>query len=81
KKKKKIQFNLESIGYYHNPSLLTKRQKEVLIIAIKKGFFDIPRKISLSELAKELKISSSSLSETIRRINKKLSIKYLRSII
>ncbi|MHA1294176.1 MAG: helix-turn-helix domain-containing protein [Promethearchaeota archaeon] len=37
--------------------------------------------MSLSELAKELKISSSSLSETIRRINKKLSIKYLRSII
>lgn len=77
---KTINFSIRSIGYYHGTRLLTQKQNEILQIANKKGYYDIPRKISLSNLAKELNISPSALSETFRRIHKKISINHLRSI-
>lgn len=77
---KTINFSIRSIGYYHGTRLLTLKQNEILQIANKKGYYDIPRKISLSNLAKELNISPSALSETFRRIHKKISINHLRSI-
>ena len=77
---KTINFSIRSIGYYHGTRLLTQKQNQILQIANKKGYYDIPRKISLSNLAKELNISPSALSETFRRIHKKISINHLRSI-
>lgn len=77
---KTITFSIRSIGYYHGTRLLTQKQNQILQIANKKGYYDIPRKISLSNLAKELNISPSALSETFRRIHKKISINHLRSI-
>ncbi|MHA1196471.1 MAG: helix-turn-helix domain-containing protein [Promethearchaeota archaeon] len=78
--RKEIKYFIQSIGEFRNSILLTKRQKEILLKAYSRGYFEIPRKISLSKLAKELKISPSSLSETLRRITKKLSNFYLKSI-
>jgi hypothetical protein len=46
---------------------LTKKQREILEIAYRKGFFDVPRKINLKDLAKELGVSGSSLMESLRR--------------
>ena len=77
---KTINFSIRSIGYYHGTQLLTQKQNEILQIANKKGYYDIPRKISLSNLANELNISPSALSETFRRIHKKISTNHLRSI-
>lgn len=74
---KNINFSIRSIGSYHEIELLTQRQNEILQLANKKGYYDIPRKISLSNLAKELNISPSALSETFRRIHKKISENYL----
>jgi len=71
-KSKQINMKLKSIGKYKEKSLLTPRQSEILNIAINEGFYEIPRKISLSDLAKKLDISPSTLSELLRRINKKL---------
>jgi predicted DNA binding protein len=51
---------------------LTKRQREILEIAYLKGFFDVPRKVSLKALAKELGISGSSLMESLRRAQGRL---------
>ncbi|MGQ4875894.1 MAG: helix-turn-helix domain-containing protein [Promethearchaeia archaeon] len=67
---KNIDFQISSIGYYSDNALLTKRQEEILDLILRKGYFDIPRRISLTKLAKELNISASALSETIRRISK-----------
>jgi len=78
-KKKDIEAKIERIGYYYKSTLLTQRQNEIVNLAYEKGFFNIPRSISLSLFAKDLKISKSALSETLRRIFKKLASNYLKS--
>ena len=79
--KKKIDYVLERIGYYHQAAILTPRQKEILQKVYTAGYFEIPRARSLSELAEELKISSSALSELLRRISKRLAENYFESLI
>ena len=79
-KKKDIKAKIERIGYYYKSTLLTQRQNEIINLAYQNGYFDIPRSTSLSEFAKDLHISKSALSETLRRIFKKLANSYLNSI-
>jgi len=50
---------------------LSIEESEVLDQAIKLGFFEVPRKISLEELANELGKSKSALSVMLRKIIKK----------
>jgi len=77
--KKGIKAKIERIGYYYKSTLLTQRQNEIISLAYQNGFFNIPRKVSLSEFANDLSISKSALSETLRRISKKLAKHYLSS--
>ena len=46
---------------------LTEQQKEALETAFESGHFEIPRRISLVELGKELGISDSAASQRLRR--------------
>lgn len=46
---------------------LTDQQQEALRIAYELGYFDIPRKATLEEVAAELDIAASSVSERLRR--------------
>ena len=69
---KKVKFKLKSITKYKKEVTLTKRQSEVLDLAVKLGYYEIPRKITLTELADKLEIAKSTLSGIIRRIDKKL---------
>ena len=78
-KKKNITAKIERIGYYFKSTLLTKRQNEIINLAYQKGFFNIPRTVSLSKFANDLNISKSALSETLRRIFKKLAHNYINS--
>ena len=78
-KKKDIKAKLIRIGYFYKSTLLTQRQNEILNFAYQKGYFNIPRSVSLTEFAKDLNISKSALSETLRRIFKKLAKNYLHS--
>lgn len=51
---------------------LTDRQREALRIAYERGYFAIPREASLDDIAGELDISASSLSERLRRAQTQL---------
>lgn len=51
---------------------LTDRQREALRTAYERGYFDIPRRVPLEEVAGELDISSSSVSERLRRAQTQL---------
>ncbi|MEM2070066.1 MAG: helix-turn-helix domain-containing protein [Archaeoglobaceae archaeon] len=51
---------------------MTFKEEEILKIALEKGFFEYPRKIKLEELAKQLEIAPSTLSEILRRAQKKM---------
>jgi predicted DNA binding protein len=46
---------------------LTDEQREVFRLAYERGFFEIPRQVTLEELGEELGISSQSVSERLHR--------------
>jgi hypothetical protein len=51
---------------------LTDRQYEALRTAYELGYFDIPRRASLDDVAEELDITASSVSERLRRAQTQL---------
>jgi len=46
---------------------LSEAQREALVRAIERGYYDIPRQVSASELADEFDISDQAISERLRR--------------
>ena len=46
---------------------ITARQEYILQIALQKGYFEFPKKITLRQLAKTLGISAATLTEILRR--------------
>lgn len=46
---------------------LTERQREILLLAAQSGYFQIPREITLADLAAEIDLSSQAASERLRR--------------
>lgn len=58
--------------FVQGSSLLTPRQQEVLRRAMAEGYFDVPRRVSLTELAARLGIAISTLSVTLAVIEKKI---------
>lgn len=63
------------IGEIFLPHIMPKmsdKQKEVIQLAVKRGYFNFPRKINLGGLAKELKISKQTLQQHLRVAEKKL---------
>jgi len=71
----KIQYKLQSIEPFseeNNRVVLTTRQEKVREMALELGYYDIPRRITLTELAKKLKIATSTLSGILRRISRTL---------
>jgi hypothetical protein len=58
---------------------LTEREKEIIEIAFRKGYYDSDRKISMKELAKELHVSVPSLSDVLRRGTRKIMKDYVEN--
>ena len=46
--------------------VLTDRQHKVMDIAYRLGYYDLPKKVNLSQLAQKLGVSKSTLSEMLR---------------
>jgi predicted DNA binding protein len=51
---------------------LTETQREALILAYERGYFNTPREVSLEEVADELGITQQSLSSRLRRGHRRL---------
>ena len=47
--------------------LLTDRQRELILAAVREGYYDTPRGCSLTELADQLDTAKSTVSETLHR--------------
>ncbi len=52
--------------------LLTRRQSEVFHVALTEGYWDVPRRTTLTRLALQLNMSKSSLSETLSGVERKV---------
>jgi predicted DNA binding protein len=69
----RLSYELDSIVGRTDPeSLLTDRQREVLTMAVRAGYFAVPRECTLAELADTLGIDKSTASTILRRGQQRL---------
>lgn len=64
---------LKDVDYY-----LSEKQEEVLIYAFLRGFYDYPRRVSLTDIARELGLSPSTVAEVLRRAERKVVEAFVR---
>ncbi|SEP06336.1 Predicted DNA binding protein, contains HTH domain [Halogranum amylolyticum] len=72
-----LDLTLDRIGEYEPETgrlsgLLTDRQLEVLDVAVRAGYYEIPRRTTHRELAAELDLATGTVSEHLQRIESKL---------
>ena len=60
------------VTLHEMPKELTAREREIIYEVYAHGFFDQMRKASLTEIAKNLGISTATLSESLRRTLRKI---------
>lgn len=68
-----LEFEIERVGDYRPDleglfSSLTDRQREVLGVAIREGYYENPRQVSQREIAEMLGVTPGTVSQTLRRI-------------
>lgn len=84
----RVRDQLDEVGYPYEllskttrgggaETLLTDRQEEVLSAALRRGYLDVPRRCTLAELADHLGVDKSSVSETLRRGQTRLTAWFL----
>ena len=56
---------------------LTEKQQDLLLSALEEGYFDVPRRTSLDELATQFDVSRQALSERLRRAHATLILNAL----
>ena len=57
---------------------LTQRQEQITRMAFERGYFDFPRRIGLKDLAKIFDISTSTLSEILRKGQRRIMERYFQ---
>lgn len=67
-----VRFRVEDIRRIHAKRFLTPRQEQVLLHSYLNGYFDNPRPVTLSKLAKDLAITPPSYMELLRKALKKV---------
>ena len=71
-KKRKIGSKLILIQPIDDRESLTPRQEKIIKTALDRGYYDFPKRIGIRELARMFEISTASVSETLRRGQKKI---------
>lgn len=75
-----IDVELAAIRTVTGSGALTDRQERVISLAYQLGYFEFPRKIGLSELAKKLGVSKAALSETLHMGEEKILHAYFQGL-
>ncbi len=79
-KNRGIAVELVSIKTAKGSGGLTDRQSRVLSLAYELGYFEFPKKINLTDLAKKLSVSKAALSETLRTGEDKVLHAYFQGL-
>jgi predicted DNA binding protein len=69
-----IQARIEDVSPLDQKATLTTRQKEIMATAMARGYFDFPRKISLTGLSQLVGVKPSTLSEILRSAERRIMI-------
>jgi len=72
-----IDVELESIGEYRPDdrqlfSMLTDRQREILLTAIEAGYYDVPRDATYEDIAAEMDLAPVTVGEHLRKIESRV---------
>ncbi len=67
---------LKKVTHLKKRAQLTRRQEEIIRFAFEKGYFDMPKRITIDKLAKIFKISPSTLAEILQRGEKKIIMQF-----
>jgi len=71
-----VQTKLILIQPVDDKEALTQRQERIIKTALERGYYDFPKRIGIRELARLFNISTASVSETLRRGQKKIIEQY-----
>jgi len=77
-KERGFEIKLHKIKEMERCGILTNKQEQILRIALMRGYFDYPKRISLRELAALFGISISTASEILRKGQKKVLMEYFK---
>ncbi len=73
-----LSYRIERVsGWEPRSHTLTDRQRETVLAAVEHGYYDTPRRCSLTELAAELELAKSTVSETLHRAEEEVVKSFL----
>ncbi|RQG95880.1 helix-turn-helix domain-containing protein [Natrarchaeobius chitinivorans] len=76
-----LQYRIENVSErLHESQLLSERQLEVVVAAVEEGYYDTPRRSSLTELADHLDIAKSTCSETLHRAEEAIVKRFVEDL-
>jgi hypothetical protein len=70
--KEGIETRIEDVAPLERKATLTVRQKEIMATAVAQGYFEFPRKISLTGLSVMVGVKPSTLSEILRSAERRI---------
>ena len=77
-KSKSVDAELVKLAKIDDKETLTERQDKITQVAFDRGYFDYPKRISLRELARMFDVSPSTLSEILRKGQRKIVMDYFK---
>jgi predicted DNA binding protein len=77
-KGKGVETELVKLTKVDDKETLTDRQDKITHVAFERGYFDYPKRISLRDLAKMFDVSPSTLSEILRKGQRKIVLDYFK---
>lgn len=77
--KSDCEVTLQKLTSVDDREVLTDRQKEITLMAFEKGYFETPRRVKLKDLSRVTGVSQATLSEILRKGQKRIFVEYLRS--
>lgn len=77
-KSKGVEGELVKLTKIDDKESLTERQDKITHVAFERGYFDYPKRISLRELARMFEVSPSTLSEILRKGQRKIVLDYFK---
>lgn len=75
----KCEATLSKLTPIDEREILTNRQEEVILMAFERGYFDTPRKVKLKDLSRITGVSQATLSEILRKGQKRIVVDFLRA--
>ncbi len=77
-KSRSVEAELVKLTKIDDKESLTERQDKITQVAFDRGYFDYPKRISLRELARMFDVSPSTLSEILRKGQRKIVMDYFK---